>query len=104
MRRRAGRFPAQERDACCSAESFSASVLPEALLLPEVLADMLWDELPDEEAEELWDVLALPEEELLPEDAVLCELLLSAPFEALLEPDEAVEEDVVQEEAPEEYL
>ena len=42
-----------------------------------------------EEAEELWDVLALPEEELLPEDAVLCELLLSAPFEALLEPDEA---------------
>ena len=102
MRRRAGRFPAQERDACCSAESFSASVLPEALLLPEVLADMLWDELPDEEAEELWDVLALPEEELLPEDAVLCELLLSAPFEALLEPDEAVEEDVVPEEAPEE--
>ena len=56
----------------------------------------------DEEAEELWDVLALPEEELLPEDAVLCELLLSAPFEALLEPDEAVEEDVVPEEAPEE--
>ena len=120
MRRRAGRFPAQERDACCSAESFSASVLPEALLLPEVLADVLWDELPDEEAdelwealllsevlcdeeaEELWDVLALPEEELLPEDAVLCELLLSAPFEALLEPDEAVEEDVVPEEAPEE--
>lgn len=102
MRRRAGRFPAQERDACCSAESFSASVLPEALLLPEVLADVLWDELPDEEAEELWDVLALPEEELLPENAVLCELLLSAPFEALLEPDEAVEEDVVPEEAPEE--
>ena len=94
MRRRAGRFPAQERDACCSAESFSASVLPEALLLSEVLCD--------EEAEELWDVLALPEEELLPEDAVLCELLLSAPFEALLEPDEAVEEDVVPEEAPEE--
>ena len=53
MRRRAGRFPAQERDACCSAESFSASVLPEALLLPEVLADVLWDELPDEEADEL---------------------------------------------------
>ena len=47
-------------------------------------------------------MLALPEEELLPEDAVLCELLLSAPFEALLEPDEAVEEDVVPEEAPEE--
>ena len=44
----------------------------------------------------------IPEEELLPEDAVLCELLLSAPFEALLEPDEAVEEDVVPEEAPEE--
>ena len=53
MRRRAGRFPAQERDACCSAESFSASVLPEALLLPEVLADVLWDELCDEEADEL---------------------------------------------------
>ena len=53
MRRRAGRFPAQERDACCSAETFSASVLPEALLLPEVLADVLWDELPDEEADEL---------------------------------------------------
>ena len=47
-------------------------------------------------------MLALPEEELLPEDALLCELLLSAPFEALLEPDEAVEEDVVPEEAPEE--
>ena len=53
MRRRAERFPAQERDACCAAESFSASVLPEALLLPEVLADVLWDELPDEEADEL---------------------------------------------------
>ena len=38
-------------------------------------------------------MLALPEEELLPENAVLCELLLSAPFEALLEPDEAVEEE-----------
>ena len=42
----------------------------------------------DEEAEELWDVLALPEEELLPEDAVLCELLLSAPFELEDELDE----------------
>ena len=71
-----------------------AEELWEALLLSEVLCD--------EEAEELWDVLALPEEELLPEDAVPCELLLSAPFEALLEPDEAVEEDVVPEEAPEE--